>query len=1270
MRINPQVEGIYPVHTGLIYENFDSRSSGGTGPVTSGRSSALSVVRQVSFLVGVGLSLILTAAGAAVTAHVAGGAASSERPAELVRSSEHPAAQVHSPEQPVAQGHPAGLRGSTGTSGGAIVPNPNGTGSSVVSVPSLPTLKTELNDTFCSWYAAQAPSLDLPTLSASNVRSGFASFLAHDVIGASLFQEVNAAETEEFAVSNQAVAAGFLASNATSAGPGSTWGEVNGTRGAVSVLSAPAPDSQRYFLPATSIQGNDIGEWVYVSVNYYTVNLYLFQVTYGEHDTIDFLFEGPTAQTAYNNLYSDIQNAGNILSAATGVVAVLVPVALYFALPTGGLSLAIEAAAAAVLTALAWVFTYLAGQMDQDLNQLYESTYANEPSGSQYLELYLSGYYYYPWVTLVGTLASSIGLFGYLSNGNSVTILANYPTEVVAAATLSSGVQNVGGQIGWNTWADETLPSVQVLSKYGATPWENGWSYTFSFTVPSGVSHVLFVYTFNDDEAATVNLPSVLTSEVQFGTSTGIALGTPAPGTYSASFSAGSGWVNTVSIVAYGISSDAGFGYQFGAASQAKSLTLPSGGVDYLGVMMTGGMPITSDSLSTVTEDAASPPSAPSGITDLIGLQSSNTLSFSTSAVGYGVAGVAIIPEATVNFVESGLPVGTSWSVTFNGALQTSTNPFIPFQELPGTYSYTVGTLPGYASQPASGSVTVNGPISVSIAFVTTVGVQLLGGYAASPDQSGWAGYTLSFTVPAGDTHELFFWSIDTSDDSMDTPPLPTLPAGLVVQTEIPFGAVYSGAALGALAPGGYSVTCTDPDWTVYAFSMAVYGVSNDFGFGYEFGPYSTSEATNSFTLPSGGPYYFGVFTTQGQTGISSYSLTTIGEGTPNSNGLDTTMIGWQTSPTVSFKTSTTGGYDTLGVALLPLNYVTFSETGLPSGDPWSVTIATNYSASSFANAYAPTISLGATGATLTIGEPVGPYSYEIVSSTGYMADPSTGGVSVSASMTISVAFQAPVSVQFLNGYHSTPDSYWGGTSVQFTVTSSMTQELILWAASVSGSPTLVTLPSGMTIETSYFYDETGIALGSLAAGTYTMTLNTQNFWTNTATIAVYGISGGANYGFQFQSHQNWDTMYMAQGAGAYLGILTTGGGYPVESPTITNPNEETPSTSGGETSLIGEQPINMFSFWTNAGNWGIAGVAIFTISSVSFTETGLPAGTSWSVTFNGATLSSTSPVIVFEGDPGTYSYTVGAVSGYTASPSSGSVALDGPESVSVAFTA
>ncbi len=73
----------------------------------------------------------------------------------------------------------------------------------------------------------------------------------------------------------------------------------------------------------------------------------------------------------------------------------------------------------------------------------------------------------------------------------------------------------------------------------------------------------------------------------------------------------------------------------------------------------------------------------------------------------------------TVAFRSTGLPSGTSWSVTLNGNTKTSASGQISFSEPNGTYSYTIGSVLGYHASSASGTVNVNsGAQSTSVGFV------------------------------------------------------------------------------------------------------------------------------------------------------------------------------------------------------------------------------------------------------------------------------------------------------------------------------------------------------------------------------------------------------------------------------------------------------------------------------------------------------------------------------------------------------------------------
>jgi len=65
-------------------------------------------------------------------------------------------------------------------------------------------------------------------------------------------------------------------------------------------------------------------------------------------------------------------------------------------------------------------------------------------------------------------------------------------------------------------------------------------------------------------------------------------------------------------------------------------------------------------------------------------------------------------------------------------------------------------------------------------------------------------------------------------------------------------------------------------------------------------------------------------------------------------------------------------------------------------------------------------------------------------------------------------------------------------------------------------------------------------------------------------------------------------------------------------------------------------------------------------VFEITFTESGLPTGATWNVTFNGITLSSTIDTLTFIEPNGTYSYVISSKSGYMASTYSGVINVNG----------
>jgi hypothetical protein len=98
-----------------------------------------------------------------------------------------------------------------------------------------------------------------------------------------------------------------------------------------------------------------------------------------------------------------------------------------------------------------------------------------------------------------------------------------------------------------------------------------------------------------------------------------------------------------------------------------------------------------------------------------------------------------------------------------------------------------------------------------------------------------------------------------------------------------------------------------------------------------------------------------------------------------------------------------------------------------------------------------------------------------------------------------------------------------------------------------------------------------------------------------------------------------------------------------------------TPNPPTGYVSVPGSSSV------TVAGTPPTTAVSLVEVFDVTFTETGLTPGATWTVAYSTYVSSSSGTTVEFYVQPnGTYSYSVGAVSGYTLSPSSGTITISG----------
>ena len=88
-------------------------------------------------------------------------------------------------------------------------------------------------------------------------------------------------------------------------------------------------------------------------------------------------------------------------------------------------------------------------------------------------------------------------------------------------------------------------------------------------------------------------------------------------------------------------------------------------------------------------------PSSPSGWFIVNGTNATKSITFS-------------LLTYSVTFTGSGLPSGTSWSVTVNGITESSTNSTITFTLPNGNYSYSIILPSGYSSVNGRGNISVS----------------------------------------------------------------------------------------------------------------------------------------------------------------------------------------------------------------------------------------------------------------------------------------------------------------------------------------------------------------------------------------------------------------------------------------------------------------------------------------------------------------------------------------------------------------------------------
>ncbi len=304
-----------------------------------------------------------------------------------------------------------------------------------------------------------------------------------------------------------------------------------------------------------------------------------------------------------------------------------------------------------------------------------------------------------------------------------------------------------------------------------------------------------------------------------------------------------------------------------------------------------------------------------------------------------------------VSFTETGLPTGTNWSVTLGGTQLRGTTATLTFTEPNNTYSFAVGGLAGFRASPASGSVTVAGaPVTVAVTWTVST-------YAVTFDETGlpasspWS-VSLNGTVRSGSTGSIAF---DAANGSYNFS-IPAITGYLAVP------------ASGTILVQGSAVSQTITFEFLYTVEVFESGLPSATGWSVTLngvpGSANTSTATQITFEEPNGTYALVA------SGIRGYSLA------PYSPTV--TVLGAPVQVTLTWSLIT--------------YRVVFTETGLPNGTTWAVTMGGSL--------------VSSTSATITFSVVNGSYTFTVTNVTNYAVTPSSGPLRVAgAAVSESVQF-------------------------------------------------------------------------------------------------------------------------------------------------------------------------------------------------------------------------------------------------------------------------
>jgi Thermopsin len=599
------------------------------------------------------------------------------------------------------------------------------------------------------------------------------------------------------------------------------------------------------------------------------------------------------------------------------------------------------------------------------------------------------------------------------------------------------------------------------------------------------------------------------------------------------------------------------------------------------------------------------------------------TGTFTISGAPYGtVTTFAFGTSYAVTFTETGLPAHTPWSISIpSEPTLTSTTTTIVFNLPNGAYTYTIANVPGYTTTYTGGFTVSGAAVPIAVTFTQTV-------YAVTFTESGLP-YGAAWTIAVSGQSPMTTTVTGVSGTTQSI----NLPNGTYTYTVATNDSTYapssySGGFTVAGAPVSQSVTFTE---VTYGVSYSESGLPSGKTWSVTFNGVTNSMTTDgladtlTFAAEPNGTYAYSI------AGVPGYSQSTV----PYTGS--ESVSGAAVAVSVTFTQVTYG--------------VTFSESGLPSGQTWMVTFD------------GTPMSLTTDGGTDTLtfaSVPNGTYAYSIAdvagwhqSSIAYSGNENVNGGSLNVAVTFT---QVTYTVTFSESGLPSGQN-WAVTvnGVTMSLTTDGATDTLTWTGLTNGSY------SYSVADVSGWHQTTLPYAGSISVNGGTAAVDgTGNGYATTLAYSavVYAVTFSESTlpsGLNWRVTVNAVTQSLTTNGGTdTLSFSDANGTYSYAIADISGWHQSTLPYTGTLVVNGGTGPID----GTGVG-YSVTLAYSQEMYSVKFRETGLPPGTSWSVTIGNTTLSSTSTQIVFTLPNGTYAWSVANVANYSRTPT-GSVAVAG----------